>query len=392
MMNVNRLSAQLASLLVMGLLASGCESEEPFPSQAELELMRELHTMPRRPPGDTTNRLANSPEASALGFLLFEDPRLSSCRTVACKSCHDGEGKTVSEPTALGCNGNRTGRNPPSTLNADYNRWFMWDGRSDRLWNQAILPMTSPVEMDSNATIVREELQSRYLEQYQQLFGKSPAETGDDELLANVGKVLQAYERTTNRLDSPFDEDVKRFIAAADSGSTTLEDDPAYLGLKTYFRKGQCIICHKGVTMSDNLFHNIGVKDTGPGAQGQSATIEGVLDWKFNAKGLYSDDRNGLDASRIDSTRATLAEKRAEMEGAFKTPTLRNIALTAPYMHTGELATLEDVIELYNKGGEEPGAFHGTKTDTIKKLDLDSEEKAALVKLLESMTGAPATP
>jgi cytochrome c peroxidase len=388
-MNANRLGAPLASLLVLGLLASGC-AEDPFPTAAELDVLRQLHTMQRRPPDDSTNRLANNLEASVLGLQLFEDPRLSSCRTVSCKSCHDGEGKTVAEPTAEGCHGHRTGRNPPSTLNADYNRWFMWDGRADRLWNQAILPLTSPVEMDSNATIVREELQSRYLEPYRQLFGKSPADTGDDELLANVGKVLQAYERTTNRLDSPFDADIKRFIALADEGSTQLEEDPAYLGLKTFVRKGQCAVCHKGVTLSDNLFHNIGVRDTGPGTQGQVATIEGMLDWSFNAKGAFSDDRNGLDATRLDSLRATLAQKRAEMEGAFKTPTLRNIALTAPYMHTGELATLEDVVEFYDKGGEEPGAFHGTKTDTMKKLELEPEEKAALIKLLESMTGAPA--
>jgi cytochrome c peroxidase len=387
-MNANRLSARLASLLVVGLMASACENEDPFPNLDELELLRELHTMPQRPPADPTNRLADNAQAAALGNRLFHDPKLSACGTVSCASCHDGDGRTVPKALADGCNGGVTGRNPPTILNVGHERWFMWDGRADRLWNQAILPMTSPIEMASNPTIVRGQLTSSYLAEYTELFGKTPEATEDDEILANVGKLMQAYERTVNRTHSPFDEDVKRFIAAAETSQAEADRDPAHLALKTYVRKGQCIICHKGVTMTDHLFHNIGVKDSTPGAPGQTAAIEAMLDWKFNAAGPYSDARTGQDANRLGSVRATLAEKRAEMEGAYKTPTLRNITLTAPYMHTGELATLEEVIEFYNKGGDEDGSFAGTRTDTIKPLDLNDEEKAVLVKLLESMTGS----
>ncbi len=378
---------RLMMLAAVGLLASACESEEPFPSGEELERLGELHTMTRKPPADPTNRFADDPRAASLGNRLFHDPGLSGCGTVSCASCHDGEGKTVSTATAEGCNGNRTGRNPPTTLNADYNRWFMWDGRSDRLWNQAILPMTSPIEMDSNATVVRARLMAAYAGEYQELFGKTPEQTGDDELLANVGKMLQAYERTTNRTDAPFDTDVRRFIAAVEAG--TEESDPAYLGLKTYFRKAQCIVCHKGVTLADNLFHNIGVKDTSASADGQLAAAQPLLDWTFNAAGLYSDKRDGLDATRLGTLRSDLTTKSAELQGAYKTPTLRNIALTAPYMHTGELATLEEVIDFYDKGGEAAGSFAGIKTETMVELKLTTEEKEALVKLLESMTGAP---
>ncbi|WP_224369132.1 cytochrome-c peroxidase [Hyalangium versicolor] len=386
-MNAKRLSARLACLLVVGLLANACENEDPFPSFDELDKLQQLHTMPQHPPRDTTNRFADDPRAASLGNRLFHDPKLSSCGTVSCASCHDGDGRTVDKPKADGCNGGVTGRNPPTILNVDYLRWFMWDGRADRLWNQAILPMTSPVEMNSNPTILRTQLNGSYMGEYTELFNKTPDTTQDDELLANVGKLMQAYERQVNRVNSPFDEDVKRFIAAVDAG--TEKDDPAYLGLKTYFRKGQCIVCHQGVTMSDNLFHNLGVKDSSPGAPGQTAAIDAMLDWKFNAAGPYSDDRTGQDATRLNTVRSTLGEKRAEMDGAYKTSTLRNIALTAPYMHTGELKTLEDVVEFYNKGGDEVGTFSGTRTETIKKLDLSDEEKKALVKLLESMTGTP---
>ena len=387
-MTANRLSVRLASLLVVGLLASACEEEALFPSFDELDKLRELHTMPAHPPSDPTNRFADDARAVSLGNKLFHDPKLSSCGTVSCASCHDGDGRTVTKAKADGCNGGVTGRNPPTILNVDYNRWFMWDGRADRLWNQAILPMTSPIEMDSNPSILRTQLMEGYSADYEAIFGKTAGLTGDDELLANVGKLMQAYERTVKRHNSPFDEDVKRFIAAVDTG--TEKQDPAYLGLKTYFRKGQCIVCHKGVTMTDNLFHNIGVKDSSPSAAGQYAAIDAVLDWKFNAAGAFSDSPTGQDAVRLATVRSTLGEKRAEMEGAYKTPPLRNVALTKPYMHTGELNTLEDVIEFYNKGGDEDGTFSGTRTETITKLDLSDEEKAALVKLLESMTGTRA--
>ncbi|HYH98896.1 cytochrome-c peroxidase [Hyalangium sp.] len=388
-MNANRLSARLAALLVVGLMAGACENEEPFPSFDELDELKLLHSMPQRPPADPTNRFADNTQAAALGNRLFHDPKLSSCGTVSCKSCHDGDGRTVATALADGCNGNVTGRNPPTILNADYNRWFMSDGRADRLWNQAILPMTSPVEMDSNATIIRAQLNAEYHSSYAEVFTKTPDETGDDELLANVGKLMQAYERTVNRRRSPFDEDVKRFISVAEVSVVEATKDPAYLGLKTYFRKGQCIVCHKGVAMTDHLFHNIGVKDGSAGAEGQTAAVEAMLDWKFNAAGPFSDAPNGTDAQRLASVRATLVEKRAEMVGAYKTPTLRNIALTAPYMHTGEVATLADVVEFYDKGGDENGSFTGTRTETIKKLELEPAEKEALVKLLELMTGEP---
>ncbi|ADO68361.1 cytochrome-c peroxidase [Stigmatella aurantiaca] len=390
MKKANRPSVPLLALTVVGLLAGACGSEDIFPSFDELELLRELHTLTRRPPVDSTNRFADDARAAELGLALFNDKKLSGCGTVACASCHGGDGKTVDTAKAEGCDGHLTGRNPPSTLNADYNRWFMWDGRADRLWNQAILPMTNPFEMNSNATIVRARLTEAYESSYKDIFGKTPDETVDgDEVLANVGKLMQAYERKINRTSAPFDEDVRRFIAAVDVSQAQVEADPAFLGLKTYFRKGQCAVCHKGATMSDNLFHNIGVKDTSESAAGQYVAVQPMLDWQFNAAGRFSDNKTGLDATRLAAVQADLATKRVEMEGAYRTPTLRNIALTGPYMHTGELATLAEVIDFYDKGGEPAGMFTGTKTATIVELKLTTKEKQALIHLLETMTGAP---
>jgi cytochrome c peroxidase len=200
-----------------------------------------------------------------------------------------------------------------------------------------------------------------------------------------VGKVLAAYERDLMRVEAPFDVDVRRFLAAVDAG--TAQSDPAYLGLKTFVRKGQCIVCHKGPSLTDELFHNVGLQDKGPGAGGQWAVLQSLLDWEFNAAGRYSDDRSGADARRLTTLRTQA--KQEELEGAFRTPSLRNVALTAPYMHTGAQATLEEVVDFYNEGGDPDGTFTGKRTVSIVALDLTDEEKRALVELLKSLTGTP---
>ncbi|MBE4746607.1 cytochrome-c peroxidase [Corallococcus sp. ZKHCc1 1396] len=376
------------ALLALALMGTGCESEAPFPTEDELDQLSTLHTPSVKPEVDPTNRFGDNAAAASLGHRLFEDPGLSRCGTVSCRGCHAGESYTVETATAEGCDGQRTERNPPSLLNAGYNRWFMWDGRADRLWSQAVLPLTNPVEMDSNAEVVRARLvaEPTYVAEYTQLFGTAPGDEPDgDRLMANVGKVLAAYQRTLNRTDSPFDADVRRFLQAVAAG--TQEQDPAYLGLKTFIRKGQCVVCHKGRMLTDDKFHNLGLKDAGAGKRGHADAVEPLLSWKFNAAGLFSDAPAGMDAARLPTLRTQVQGKPDEVVGAFRTPTLRNVALSAPYMHTGAEKTLEDVIDFYNEGGDPEGTFTGVRTVSIVKLDLSTEEKQSLVTLLKSMTG-----
>ncbi|WP_375768818.1 cytochrome-c peroxidase [Archangium gephyra] len=377
----------LASALLGTLGLSCTPPEEPFPNQDELEVLQSLHTPSAQPPKDPTNTYGDNPAAAALGLRLFNDPGLSSCGTVSCKSCHDGEGRSVDTAVAQGCDGKLTGRNPPTVLNAAYSTWFMWDGRADRLWNQALLPLLSPIEMNSTPELLRARLEAEYAADYRAVFGKDvTAEADDNRLLANFGKAIAAYERTVTRHNAPFDQDVRRFLEAVAAGKA--EEDPAYLGLKTFVRKGQCSACHKGPMLSDDQFHNIGVKDLSDSQRGVAVAATPMLEWTFNSAGPYSDAPAGLESSRLQRLRSDLREKASELEGAYKTPTLRNVKLTAPYMHTGEVKTLEDVIELYNQGGEPAGNYAGVVSVTIKPLELTAEEKKALLKLLESMTGA----
>ncbi len=364
---------------------TACGSSSPFPSDDELNQLRGLYRISTSPP-DGTNAFADSPAAAALGAQLFADRRLSRCGTVSCSTCHAPPAFAPTTRFAQGCNG-ETARNTPTMLNAGFRNWFYWDGRKDTLWSHALFPLLDVVEMQADPAAVRALLQSDYAAEYQQLFGVAPAAEPDQQrLLANFGKAIEAYLRTLVKVKAPFDDDLQRFLAAAAAGSA--ESDPAYLGLRTFIRTGRCIICHKGPMLSDGSFHNLGVREDGAPDHGHLDGVAMLRSDVYNAAGPYSDDPA--------SGRARLAAldelTTVDLDGAFKTPSLRNVALTPPYMHNGAYAALTDVVEFYNRGGDPPGTFAGTRAMTIQPLGLSSAEKQALVDLLGTLTGSETPP
>lgn len=374
-------------VLAAAALAAACSPPDRFPSSDELELIRGLYRS-SAPPSSPTNKYASVPAAAALGKTLFEDVRLSSCGTLSCASCHPSPNFVVGAALNNGCYGNQTKRNAPTLLNVSFRRWFYWDGQKDSLWSHAILPLTRPDEMASSAAALRIVLQEHYGFAYAGVFGKLPDdEPDDDRLLANFGKAIEAYLRTVIRTDSPFDQELKTFIAAAEEDIAADEDArvralPNYLGLETFVRKGRCIICHKGASLTDDNFHNLGVTVAEPHDEGRAVGIAKVRADIFNGAGPYSDDpvTGRVKLDRIDQD---LPKEGAV--GAFKTPSLRNVSLSAPYMHTGKLETLEAVVEFYNVGGDEQGTFAGSRAETLVPLKLTPSEKAALVALLKSL-------
>lgn len=382
----SRLRSRPLALVIFGSLSLLSCGEEDFPTLGEVDQMNALWGLPAVP-DDPTNRHHRSPQAVALGTAFFHDAQFSSCGTVSCASCHANDGLTVPQPLPVGCDGLGPPRNAPTILNAGYSHWYMWDGRADRLWNQARLPLFSPVEMNATPALLRDRLATAYAADYTALFGTDPATDSDDLLVANFGKAIAAYEATLNRVNSPFDVQLQDFIRAAQDGEA--DSHPLFLGMKTFLRAGKCVVCHKGPTLSDESFHNIGVQDETPGARGRGAIVDFVSESVFAADGPYSDAPSSVATNRLNNLRASTSAQLAELEGAYKTPTLRNVALTAPYMHTGQFATLMDVVEFYNRGGDPDGTFEGVRTETITPLELTDQEKQALVDLMELMTGAP---
>jgi cytochrome c peroxidase len=370
-----------ALLPVAILLLSGCSGGNDFPSDDELGQISGLHNV-TRPSHSSVNKYADSPDAASLGKKLFNDPGFSSCGAIACVSCHPAPAYTVPLPFPPGCNGS-VERSPPSLLNTAFHDWYYWDGRKDALWSHPIFPLLNHTELAATPTSVKQRMVDQYSSDYQKAFGTDPAAESDEKrVVANFGKALDAYLRTLVRVTAPFDDDLTRFMAAAQAGNAS--KDPLYAGLKVFIRSGRCIICHKGPMLSDGSFHNIGVRQDTPDDHGHLTGIDILKNDPWNSASIYSDDQ----AAGMAKLATLDSLTHDDLDGAFKTPSLRNVSLTAPYMHNSRYATLNDVVDFYNRGGDPEGTFPGKRAVTIIKLNLTADEKQALIALLMSLTGS----
>lgn len=291
-------------------------------------------------PVPTDNPL--TPEKIELGKQLYFDPRLSLDNTVSCASCHDPKkGWSNGTPFATGVRSQVGGRSAPTIINAAYSDLQFWDGRAHRLEGQALGPIQNPIEMDAKLDECCSELNKipGYREQFRKVFNS-------DVTAENIAKAISAFERTILSGNASFD----RFKA----GDKAALSEAAQRGMKVFFGKGQCSSCHVGHSFSDQSFHNIGV-------------------------GM---EKQKPDLGRYDVTKVT-GDK-----GAFKTPTLREIARTAPYMHDGRFKSLEEVVEYYNNGGHaNPQLDEG-----IFPLKLTPQEKADLITFLKEGLASPDYP
>lgn len=309
-----------------------------------------------------------------LGRRLFFDRRLSPNDTMSCALCHiPAQGFTVNETRlAVGINGKTNRRNPPALYNVAYQRLLFHDGREFTLEDQIISPLTHPLEM-GNPSIgyVVEKIRklAGYKEQFHQAFG-------EDVSVATLGKALASYERTLLSANSPFD----RWYFSHDDHIVREE---AKTGFKIFSGKGQCSTCHivnkETALFTDQGFHNTGVAqlqiipektvdvDLGGGltVKMPRAQVEEILTPPGKDLGRYEVTLDPTDLWR------------------YKTPSLRNVALTAPYMHNGVLLTLEDVVEYYDRGGT---GSEG-QDPRITPLHLTPAEKQALLAFLQSLTG-----
>ena len=271
-------------------------------------------------------------EKIELGKQLYFDKRLSADNTVACSSCHDPKmGWSNSDKTAVGVGGQRGGRSAPTVLNSAYQAFQFWDGRAKSLEQQAVGPIANPIEMNLPLDKAVEKIGAikGYQEQFQKIFGQPVSAD-------SIGKAIAAFERTILSGDAPYD----RLRAGEESAMSVQARD----GMQLFFGKAKCSSCHSGANFTDNGFHNIGVSFT-------------------NEK----PDVGRFEISKIEGDK-----------GAFKTPTLRDIARTGPYMHDGSLATLEEVVDYYDKGGT-PNEY---LDEELFPLKLTAEQKAALVAFL----------
>jgi len=388
--------------LLGGLLTANtiCRAESPPGDDRALFTREELAAIYRHSPlgplpEDPTDRVADDPRAAALGQFMFFDARLSANGKVSCASCHQASHAfTDGKPVATGV-GTGT-RNSPTVVNAAYNQWYFLDGRSDSLWSQALQPLENPAEMGSNRlSLVRLVARDPTLRKsYEQVFGALPdlganpqkpaATRAIDRTFANVGKALEAYERRLVSRPAPFD----RYVDALKRGDRIRQrvlSATAKRGLQLFVGAAHCDLCHSGPLFADGQFHNLGLAP--PADTGRAGGIRLLRADPFNAAGAFSDAPYA--GSRRD--RLTFLPEPNTQLGAFKTPSLREVSRTTPYMHDGSFNDLGQVMRFYagEATARRSGTTAGEREGTLDLVPhLTSAQQLDLIAFLRTLTGA----
>jgi len=318
-------SVALGSIIT--LVASMSQASQPDP-----------YLRPAVVPASSDNQFSQA--RVELGKSLFFDPRLSGSKWISCATCHNPAlGWSDGLPTAIGKDMKVLHRATPTILNTAYQKRQFWDGRARTLEEQALGPIVAETEMNGNLDEVLERLAA--VPGYVKLFDS--AYPGEGITKNTLAKALANFERTIVSTESPFDRWRK--------GDRNAVSESAKNGFKIFVdeEKGRCVLCHQGFNFTDNGFHNIGLK--GNEDPGRFAQVPVKI-----------------------------------LKGAFKTPTLRDVAITAPYMHNGAYNTLAEVIEHYDRAGEDKNEI---PDPNMRPLQLTSQEKADLVEFLKTLTGRP---
>ncbi len=382
-------------------------------SERELVLIESLSLAQlSAPPPDPGNAFGDNPAAAELGHRLFFDQRLSSDGSVSCATCHQPE-FAFTDQLRTGVGVGEGDRNTMGLLGVAYSPWFFWDGRKDSLWAQALEPLENPLEHATNRMQVVHVLAAdpNYRTLYESVFGPLP--DLDDEkrfpahasplghykvqqawfdmaepdrqqvshVFVNIGKALAAYQRLLMPGPAPFDVYVEQLSGSRVRSSDVLTDEQL-AGLRLFIGKATCVDCHNGPLLTNNAFHNTGVLSA-PGhlpSLGRTAGLRMAQDDPFNCMGEFSD------SEPMACVELRFARGGEELLGAQRTPSLRNLSLTAPYMHAGQLDTLSEVIAHYNTAGL---AVIGH--NEVEPLRLRAVERQQLEAFLRSLDGPPAT-
>lgn len=379
---------------------------------ATLAAMRLQQAGPR--PRDASNAHEQDPRAVRLGEALFNDKRWSRNGQVACAGCHAADlqfqdGKQFGEGVATGK------RRTMPVMGAAHAPFLFWDGRKDSLWSQALGPLEDAAEHGGNRVRFARLVQAHYKAQYQQVFGPMPAlgALPDDaspagstaeraawaalpassrdavnRVFANVGKAIAAFERTIAYGESRFDRYAQATVAGDARGQEVFTPQEVR-GLRAFLGQGQCATCHNGPMLSDQAFHNTGVPpiDRANPDRGRAEGVKKLLQDEFNCLGPYSDAK----PEQCGELQFLAADDPAQL-AAFRTPSLRNVAERAPYMHAGQFASLEQVVQHYAASpaavlGHSELARRGDRHAERQPIRLSPADIQDLVAFLRTLTG-----
>jgi cytochrome c peroxidase len=393
-------AAALASLAAVYAAASGGGAPAPLLREA-LELSLEaLEPLP----SDPGNRWADDERAAELGHRLYYDARLSANGQVSCATCHDPQ-RQFQDGTPLAKGVGTTDRRTMPVAASAYSPFLFWDGRKDSQWAQALGPLESAVEHGGTRARYAHVVAEHYRADYERIFGRLPDLRGvprdagpvaDAEaraawqrfpaaqrdavtgIFVNLGKAIAAYERRIEYAPSRFDRFVSSWKATGTPPNNVLSADEI-AGFALFVGKANCVQCHNGPLFTNQEFHNTGVPRRPGGADdhGRRTALAAVKEDEFNCRSRWSDaEKSGC--TELD----VLPASGSAHERAFKVPSLRNVAERAPYMHAGQLSTLAEVLEHYNRAAAAPAG-----RSEIKPLGLTRTELGQVEAFLRTLSG-----
>jgi cytochrome c peroxidase len=376
----------LAACAALAVLAPASAALLGF-SADEVQRITRHGPWPPPPALDPGNAVAAQPAAIALGQRLFFDARLSIDGTMSCATCHQPL-LAFADARQRSRGRQDLDRNAPSLWNAVHERWYGWDGAADSLWAQAIRPILHAHEMDATPQHLRDTI-ARDAElacRYRQAFGAGP-EDDNETVLVNASKAIGAFVGTLQSGRTPFD-DFRDAVTRGDARAASRYPEAARRGLRLFVGRGNCHLCHVGPMFSNGEFGDTGLPFfVRPGVvdPGRHRGIELLRLNEYNLLSRWSDARD--DPAVTTKTRQVQPQHRNF--GEFKVPSLRNVALTAPYAHDGQLATLDDVVRHYSELNLE--RLHADGEQILRPLKLDDGERADLVAFLRSLSDPGAT-
>jgi len=392
----------------------GQENTTAYPdwSEAEIATLRTqwLGSLPPLSP-DPSNRFADHPEAAKLGQSIFFDPRFSANGKVSCATCHQ-PGREFTDGLGRSQGIGQTPRGAPGIAGIAYSPWFFWDGRADSQWAQALGPLEDGREHGGDRTFHARMLHddAAYRAAYEAVFGPLPdlsdrarfpdhagplssdrntRDAWDDmasedrvtinRIFANMGKAIAAYERQLMPGPGRFDRYVEALLAEDETAMQAAMTANEAAGLRLFIGEALCVTCHQGPRFTHHGFHNVGIPFA-PGLEQDWGRYNGVrkaLENEFNCLGEYSDAREE-DCAELRFAKTM----RDETIGAFKVPSLRNVAETAPYMHSGQFTTLAEVLEHYNTRPKAPIGH-----SDLLSIDLNEQQLLQLEAFLHTLSG-----
>jgi cytochrome c peroxidase len=392
-----------AAVLAPAALLAACSGESFSDAEKATIASMSLAALPPLPP-DPTNKYADDPAAAAFGATLFFDQRMSSDGVVSCGTCHLID-RQFQDDLPRGKGIGTTDRRTMPLAGVAWGPWFFWDGRRDSLWSQALTPLENRREHGGTRTLYAHFVAENFNERYQRIFGSLPdlstipkhagplgtdpekaawasispeQQEGVNRVFSNLGKAIAAFERSIVPEETRFDRFAKALADDKEPEGDAVFTDEEIAGLKLFIGKANCSTCHTGPRLTDDSFHNTGVPVV-PGLPedlGRAGGVKEVVADPFNCLGKFSD------AGPEACGELRFAVKHdPRLTRAYKPPSLRGAATRPPYMHAGQFATLEEVVDHYSRA---PAAPSG-ETE-LHPLTLSGRERQQLIAFLKTLS------